>query len=129
MKKCKHILLVEDDDDIREQMYEILQEEGYTVTVAENGKVALDYLNSCDPTDLPGCIILDLMMPVMTGKQFMDISLNHDTFKLIPIVVASAKGSPKEDFLDLPSHVEKIKKPMDIDEMLRVIEAHCGKPA
>lgn len=128
MKTCKHILLVEDDDDIREQMSNILLDEGYNVTATENGQVALDYLKSCSEDSLPGCIILDLMMPVMTGKQFMDISLNHDLYKSIPIVVASAKGSPKEEFIDLPDHVEKVKKPMDIDELLRVIEAHCGKP-
>lgn len=128
MKTCKHILLVEDDEDIREQMSNILTDEGYNVSATENGQMALDFLSSCDPDNLPGCIILDLMMPVMTGKQFMDISLNHDVYKTIPIVVATAKGSAKEEFFDLPDHVEKVKKPMDIDELLRVIEAHCGKP-
>jgi CheY-like chemotaxis protein len=129
MKICKSILLVEDDDDIREQITEILSEEGYQVEAAENGKIALDYLKACSAEHLPGCMILDLMMPVMTGKQLMEITLQDPLFKHIPIIVASAKGSPSEDLLNIQGYVEKIKKPMDIEELFRVVETYCGKPA
>ena len=126
--KCRNILLVDDDIDIREMIREILLDEGYFITTAENGKEALDFLKSCSPSELPGCILLDLMMPVMTGTQFLEAIQNEGSLALIPVIVASAKGSAKEDLVGLPSNVEKIRKPMDLDELLKIISKHCGEP-
>ena len=58
------ILIVDDDAESREVLSELLAREGYTVVCAENGRDALDYLSR----SIPSLIILDLMMPVMSGR-------------------------------------------------------------
>lgn len=119
----KKILIIEDDIDIRELIAEILDEEGYRTFTAENGKIGLDYLIACDVNDRPDCIILDLMMPVMTGIQVIEaLQANYSNdLALIPIIVATAKGSPNDDLKDMPSTVTKIRKPMDVNELIDTV--------
>lgn len=62
------VLIVEDDDDLREAYVMILQSEGIDVHAAENGKVALEKLQQAGD---PGIIFLDLRMPVMDGLEFL----------------------------------------------------------
>ena len=72
----KTILVVEDDLAIREAVVELLKEEGYPkVAAARHGKVALSWLEA--QTELPGLILLDLMMPVMDGESFMEALQSH----------------------------------------------------
>lgn len=125
---CKSILIVEDDKDIRDQVAQALQVEGYNLLLSENGKQALDLLKSLDKQDLPGCMILDLMMPVMDGFALMDaINRDYPQFASIKILVATAKGSPVNPER-VPSAVERIQKPFELDELYLAVEKHCGKP-
>ena len=126
---CKTILVVEDDEDIRRQVVQALEAEDHTVHSAENGKVALDFLLNSKPEDLPGCIILDLMMPVMDGKTMMETINKHykDRLGTIPVLIATAKGSPI-DQNNIPQSVVRIQKPFDLDELYDAVEKHCGKP-
>lgn len=126
---CKQILVVEDDDDIRKQVAQALTIEGYEVLTATNGKVALELLLNLAPENLPGCMILDLMMPEMDGKSLIDvINANYkERFKDIKILIATAKGSPVNPD-SVPGAVERIQKPFDLDELYRVVEELCGKP-
>ena len=82
--ECKDVLLIEDDADLREQMASVLREEGYEVITSANGSLALGYLTHCTSEQLPGCIILDLMMPVMTGSEFLAV-IERDYPKLSKI--------------------------------------------
>ena len=119
----KKILIIEDDIDIRELIAEILGEEGYKTFTAENGKIGLDYLIACDANERPDCIILDLMMPVMTGIQVLErlqSDYPNDLAK-IPVIIATAKGSPNEDLKNMPNNVTKIKKPMDVNELIDTV--------
>ena len=119
----KKILIIEDDIDIRELIAEILDEEGYKTATAENGKIGLDYLIACEVSERPDCIILDLMMPVMTGIQVIEAlqaDYPNDLGK-IPIIVATAKGSPTDDLKNMPSNVTKIRKPMDVNELIDTV--------
>lgn len=125
----KKILIIEDDIDIRELIAEILDEEGYKTFTAENGKIGLDYLIACDVMDRPDCIILDLMMPVMTGIQVLErlqSDYPNDLAK-IPVIIATAKGSPKEDLKNMPSNVTKIRKPMDVNELIDTVAKHSQR--
>lgn len=125
----KKILIIEDDIDIRELIAEILQEEGYQTHCAENGQIGLDYLITCLPENLPDCIILDLMMPVLTGIQVLEkLQKNYpNDLAKIPVIVATAKGSPREDLKDMPKNVSKIKKPMDVNELLDTVAKQSGR--
>lgn len=125
----KKILIIEDDIDIRELIAEILDEEGYMTATAENGKIGLDYLIACEEKDRPDCIILDLMMPVMTGLQVLErlqADYPNDLAK-IPVIIATAKGSPKEDLKNMPSNVTKIRKPMDVNELIDTVAKHSNR--
>lgn len=115
----QHILVVEDDRDVRETMVEILEDEGYTVSGAENGREALAALR--DEPARPDLILLDLMMPIMNGFQFRDEQLKDAQLARIPVVLISADS-------DVRGNAEKLNvaafmvKPVKIQPLLDVIE-------
>jgi CheY-like chemotaxis protein len=82
------ILVVEDDEDIREAVQDALERRGYRVLVAADGRQALAALRGSDP--LPAVILLDLTMPVMSGWEFMVEKEKDPAFAKIPVVVMSA---------------------------------------
>src|SRR5688572_13333187 len=85
------ILLVDDDNDIRETYGEVLVDEGYQVVLARDGLEALEYLEGT--ATLPDLILLDLMMPRMDGNQFRGRQLETPRLADIPVVVISASQS------------------------------------
>lgn len=116
----KNILVVEDNIDIQENLKRVLEYEGYNVFTADNGKEALDELAHI-PT--PGLILLDLMMPVMNGWEFIE-EVNKDLMlATIPIVVVTAIGdkskTPKTDGGYIP-------KPIDLSALMNTVRAHCA---
>lgn len=124
----KPILIVDDDLDIRSNILLALQMEGYEVYEAGNGVEALDFLTQKNHADKIGCIVLDLMMPKMDGLQFLAVlqSQYPDTLAKIPIVVATAQGSSGSNAL-IPNTVAKLQKPMELDELYRVIARYCQR--
>ena len=88
-----HVLLVEDDPVLREIMTRMIEHEKYPVTVAENGLRALELVKQ----NLPKLIVLDIMMPVMDGFQFLGELRQRKEWENIPVVVLTAKTlSPEE---------------------------------
>jgi CheY-like chemotaxis protein len=118
----KKILLVEDDQDIRETLVELLQEEGYDVLFAENGQVGLDKLESIK--DLPNLILLDLMMPIKDGFQFCLEKEANPKFSHIPVVVMSADGHIRENQQRVNASAY-LKKPLDIYQVIDVVQRFC----
>lgn len=112
---AKRILLVEDDQDIRETLNDLLLDEGYEVILAGNGQEGLDVLNRL--SELPHLILLDLMMPVKNGFQFSEEKDADDRLKNIPVIVMSADGHVREK-QSLINAEAYIKKPLDIFELL-----------
>ncbi|BAP56591.1 PAS domain S-box [Thioploca ingrica] len=80
------VMLVEDDIVIREMMADILKNQGWQVFKAENGQVALNYLDRKNPA----LILLDLMMPIMDGFEFLTHLRAHESLRSIPVVVLTA---------------------------------------
>jgi CheY-like chemotaxis protein len=107
------VLVVEDDRDIRECMADALEMEGYAVMCAGNGREALDQLRRGPRPDL---ILLDLLMPVMSGWEFRQAQLADPLLAGIPVVIvsASAPGDGARPDRHLP-------KPFGIDELLAVV--------
>ena len=87
------VLLVEDDRDIREAVASLLEAEGYTVLTAAHGKEALAILERGQPC----VVLLDLMMPVMSGWDFMDVVRKNKRLEDIPVVVVSAYSERKAE--------------------------------
>lgn len=121
------VLVVDDDDDIRETLKEALELEDYHVLVAINGADALEVLKLTKV--LPNLIILDFMMPIMDGSKFLNIMHTEykSTFAHIPVILASAKGS-LEDLENGHLAREKLKKPIDLDELYLVVGKYRPKP-
>lgn len=127
---CKSILVVEDDEDIRKSVVKALTAEGYTVLSATNGNEALKVLLGTATDELPGCMILDLMMPEMDGRTLLKtIKEKHqETLGKIHVIVATAKGSV-ESPESIPGALVRIQKPFDLDELYQIVEKYCGSPS
>ncbi len=105
---CPHppcpVLLVEDDPATREVTRAILEKEGWKVSVAENGRVALE----CMERERPSVILLDLIMPEMDGFEFAAQVRRHPEWRSIPIVVLTARDLSAEERRRLNGYVETI---------------------
>ena len=88
-----HVLVVDDDAATREMLRRLVQGEGWTVSEAENGRVALARLAE----RTPALILLDLMMPEMDGFEFVVEMQRNEAWRTIPIVVITAKDLTAED--------------------------------
>jgi CheY-like chemotaxis protein len=115
------VLVVEDDRDIRETLVEILQDEGYRVASAANGRAALEMLRRDGPTNL---ILLDLMMPVMNGWEFRGEQQQDPTLAQIPIVVLSGDRNVVQKAASL-NPAACLDKPIDIDRLLETVARYC----
>jgi signal transduction histidine kinase/CheY-like chemotaxis protein len=102
--KDRPVLVVDDDPDVRALLRRMLEREGYRVTEAEHGRAALARLAH----DLPGVILLDLMMPEMDGFEFLGELRRHETAHAVPVVVVTAKELTEEDKRRLNGSVERI---------------------
>ena len=113
------ILLVDDDELLRELMELALSVEGYDVMVASNGAEGLDMLRkaSCD------LVVLDLMMPVMDGMRFMRI-LADEIASPPPVIVLSAagEGQRSEEMLQFGAKAV-VRKPVDTGELLERVRS------
>jgi signal transduction histidine kinase/DNA-binding response OmpR family regulator len=98
------VLVVEDQADLRELMRRMLEQEGWVVAEAENGRVALDRVAE----NRPGLIVLDLMMPEMDGFSFLEALRQRAPWRSIPIVVVTAKDLTPEDHRRLNGYVQYI---------------------
>jgi signal transduction histidine kinase/CheY-like chemotaxis protein len=98
------VLVVDDDEPLRELMRRLLEREGFTVTEADNGRVALERVREA----APGLIVLDLMMPEMDGFEFVAELRRQEASRAIPIIVVTAKDVSDEDRERLNGGVERI---------------------
>jgi two-component system sensor histidine kinase ChiS len=122
------VLVVDDDEAIRETVEDVLREEGYNVLLAENGEQALELLSLRHPS----VVLLDLMMPVMSGWEVLEILDERDDLADIPIVVVSAMcarqdGSDPDPRSRNPRGARMyLPKPIDLNHLLSVVGHYCG---
>lgn len=118
----KTILVVEDDADLREALCRVLEEEGYRAVGRANGREALDYLRG-EPA--PCLVLLDLLMPVMSGWEFREEQMKDPRLSAIPVIVLSAHV--KADLFGKSLGVDNyLKKPLALDELLALVARHCA---
>jgi len=120
----KSVLLVEDDSDLRFAVVDALQEEGYAVVAASNGKEAIDRLL----LETPCMVLLDMRMPVMNGVEFRRAQLADRRIAAVPVVSFSASESERLEAKSLGISTS-ISKPVNLSRLLEVVSAHCGEPA
>lgn len=119
---CRHIVIIEDDVDLRETMKDLLEMEGFSVCTAENGKAGLTLIEN---SGKPCLILLDLMMPEMNGWEFLE-AMQRDKQALLaktPVAVVSAAA----DMTDVQQQYgcSVLKKPVSLDQLLALAHAHC----
>lgn len=114
------IFIIEDEPSICEFLTRVLALEGYHTVVAHNGVQALEMLKTMDA---PSLILLDVVMPEMNGTEFLKKIQADHMLVTIPVAIVSAYDEPQ----DAPKQAKTfIKKPIDIDALLKFIKQWCG---
>jgi CheY-like chemotaxis protein len=124
------ILVVEDDEEMRALLVEVLHREGYTVMVATNGSEALEHLRTAGV--LPKLILLDLVMPEMSGGQFCEQLSLIDDCRCIPVFVLTGAGVARAKAETFGAALI-FRKPLELSSLLdavsRVVAAQPTKSA
>jgi CheY-like chemotaxis protein len=119
MKGTGPVLIVEDNEDSRELIADLLTSQGYEVWLAENGKHALDVLHE---RGAPSLVLLDLTMPVMDGWQLHAAMKADERFAKVPVVIVSAVDNPT-----VPRGAQgMLPKPIEIDLLYAFVRHYCG---
>ncbi len=113
----RHALLVDDDDLMRRGMRIALEQDGWKVTEAANGRLAMTQLAETQPD----VIVLDLMMPEMDGFEFLDGIRQRAEWRNIPVLVVTAKDLTSEDRARLNVGVERILHKSSRDKLLEEV--------
>ena len=116
------VLVVDDDYAVLDAVRDTLEDEGYEVSIAANGREALNELRL---RGRPCLILLDLMMPIMNGWEFRREQLADEIFASIPTVVVTAyPGSIPNDLGKAPTG----RKPVKPQQLISLVEEYCPKP-
>ena len=118
----KSVLVVEDDDAILDSLSTVLREEGFQVYQATNGLEALRMLQSNQIR--PNLILLDMVMPLMSGAEFLAALEKESTLSDVPVALLSAARVETIS----PLAVASLAKPVEIDELLEVVHRFADQP-
>src|SRR5204863_4670461 len=114
VETSKFVLIVDDDPDLLEVTSFVIENEGMAVETAKDGEEALALLRA---RRLPTLVLLDLMMPVMNGWEFLATIAQDPLLQDIPIVVLTAGEQ-----VEVPGAMDVVSKPIDLKDLLRVVE-------
>ena len=118
------ILIVDDEFGLAEVAGDLLAMAGHTITTAINGKLAL----ACIHQMRPDLILLDVMMPIMSGPELLRVLKTDDAYRDIPVVMMSAVGPDAID-PDLRSTLaEFLHKPFTYDELMAAVTRSLRSP-
>jgi two-component system, chemotaxis family, chemotaxis protein CheY len=122
--ETRSILLIEDDAAIRDSVAECLVAEGYSVAPVANGVEGLDWLRRERRPDL---VVLDLVMPIMNGHQFLAHLRGDPALRDLPVILmTAAMPSPR---MTLPAADGYLSKPFELSELLDAVERHARRAA
>ena len=112
------LLLVEDDADVRSTIIEVLERKGGRVAAAANGLEALEYLHHAKV--MPRLILLDLMMPLMDGRQFRLEQQQVPRWLEVPVILMTAHGNFSEDVAAM-GLAGGLRKPFQLAELFALV--------
>jgi two-component system chemotaxis response regulator CheY len=118
--RAPEILVVEDDPAIRESLVECLELEGHTVRAAADGPEALAWLRE---GNRPRVVLLDLVMPAMSGEELVNEIRSAPATRDLPLVIMTG-ASPGQG--RLPRVDALVKKPFEMDDLLRAMGPFLG---
>jgi CheY-like chemotaxis protein len=111
------VLIVEDDEDAREAVADLLSDEGFVVAMAGSAEEALDRLRG--GTINPCLLLIDLLMPQATGWELLLELRREPRLAAIPTIVMTGLAEP-----GLPPGIPVVRKPIDRDELLAAIRGY-----
>jgi signal transduction histidine kinase len=113
--KPKIILIVDDDEDIRDSLREAFEDEGYLALTAANGQEALDFLSRGEPQ--ADAVILDLVLPVLDGSRVYRAMQADPKLSHIPVIISTSNPGRA------PAGVVVVPKPLKLDRLLDTVSA------
>jgi len=122
-----NVLIVEDDPDVREMLAVLLVSEGFHAVSAEDGLEALHLLRAVRhrAPQIPCLILLDLMMPRLSGHEFRRAQLGDPTVAAVPVAVMSGAVDIEQRAQALGA-VATLAKPIDCQMLLDVVRRYCA---
>jgi DNA-binding response OmpR family regulator len=114
--KGGRILVVDDEPMVRQTLAQVLADEGYVVDVADDGTAALDRVHAARPD----AILLDLMMPGMNGRQFLQALRGDDAYSNVPVLIMTAVHGLNVNLASIGAS-EVVEKPFAVDELLNKV--------
>ena len=118
-KRCL-VAIIEDDNEFRDMLRELLEEEQYRVVAVSNGAEALETLRG---ETLPNVILLDVSMPVMDGFDFLRFRNDDPQLAAVPVVLVTNAKPHERPTIGVN---DVVRKPIDIDEILFAIKRYCS---
>ena len=115
----KSILIVDDDPLVCAELAFLLQQRGHSVAHRANGKEALDYLENNEP---PALILLDMMMPLQDGWQFLAQRLRRPPLAAIPVIIMTAMGVASNEWAASLGAIGLVRKPIEGEALLAFID-------
>lgn len=110
------VLVVDDDDALREAVADAISDAGYVVEQAENGRIALDKMRAHSPC----LVLLDLMMPVMDGWEVVAEMERDPSLASVPVCIVSA-----QDRIAPPRSLKALRKPVSLETLLDTVGEYC----
>jgi len=114
-------MIVDDDDDLRDALTDILSVQGYVVAAFSDARTALAALES---GLTPFLVLLDLMMPRMSGWEFRAAQMKNPSLERIPVVIVTAANTWSDEICSL-SDLEILRKPFALESLLSVVSRYA----
>jgi chemotaxis family two-component system sensor histidine kinase/response regulator PixL len=118
------LLVVEDDELVRQGLAVVLDQAGYVVVTAANGREALTYLRKHLP---PALILLDMMMPAADGWLFMKLRAEDTALASVPVIIMTAIGVASEKWASSQGAVGCLRKPVTEGELVETVGAALAR--
>ena len=121
-----NVLIVDDDREFRELLSMVIADAGFASRQARDGEEGLTLLRALRQENpaTPCVVLLDLMMPRLNGRGFMDRTAGDPALAETPVVIISAVADMARFGEKQPAAV--LTKPVDVDQLVDVIRAHCA---
>jgi len=114
--KGGRVLVVDDEPMVRETLGHVLSDEGYVVDLAVDGETALERVHAARPD----AILLDLMMPGMNGRQFLQALRDDPSYANVPVLIMTAVHGLEVNLASIGAS-EVVEKPFNVDELLNKV--------
>ena len=114
------VLVVDDEEDIRDSLEEFFLDEGFNVASAADGADALEQLKTGN--EPPCVVILDLLMPMVSGNEVYESMRQDPRLSKVPVIVSTSDPSRA------PSGPPIMRKPINLDQLLHVVRRYCQCP-